>query len=414
MIEVCKNINNELKSCLDNASEVWVAVAMMSNGGLSLFKNLDNKISQNHIIGIDLPTPPKILKTLFNLIGDTFSAKIYQTKYTFHPKLYIIKNIHGNYTAFVGSSNATKSGLNNNVELNLKTTNNQKCLELINWYKNIDKTAKLITPGIIDEYSKSYNSIKNKANRIEEELYRTKLEIGRLDSQFFSRNHHAVFTKEFRSLNNKSINAERKKVRCRLIDLHNRIYPRFKEFELDELYATARGQERTSKAFINPYSGKWIGSVWLHYGKSPNHLSNYKTAEERSFINHARIQVIIHEKSVGIWLVLGKNNGSIIDRLHFQKVMEDSLKKISFNKFLKKLNSNYWIRYDEGRGVKTSDVESIDQLNVVLQKENFGEYFIIGQDIPFDSDLLSDEYIEVTVLSEFRKLYPLYQFMTDK
>ncbi len=298
--------------------------------------------------------------------------------------------------------------------MNLRITDRQKCLELISWYKNIDRNAKLITPEIIDEYSKSYNSIKNKAKRIEDALNKTKLEIGRLDSQFFSRNHHAVFTKEFRSLNNKSINAERKKVRYRLIELYNRIYPRFKEFELDELYTTARGQERTSKAFINPYSGKWIGSVWLHYGKSPNHLSNYKTVEELSFINHARIQVIIHEKSVGIWLVLGKNNGSKIDRLHFQKEMKDSIKKISFNNFFKKLNSNYWIRYDEGRGVKTSDVGSIDQLNEVLRKESFGEYFIIGQDIPFDSDILSDENIEVTVLSEFRKLYPLYQFMTDK
>src|SRR5690606_10018042 len=121
-----------------------------------------------------------------NLSSDSFSAKIYETDYTYHPKLYVVKNLNGDYTAFVGSSNATHSALKNNIELNLKITDNSRCLELLKWFRVIDQDAKLITEEIISEYSKYYKTIKQKTKRIDSEVSKVKLEIERLDQQFFS------------------------------------------------------------------------------------------------------------------------------------------------------------------------------------------------------------------------------------
>lgn len=170
MIEICGSIEYELKNELHSAIEVWTAVAMMNSGGLSLFERLDKEVLQHHIIGIDLPTPPKILKSLLNLSSNCFIGKVYETEFIYHPKLYIVRKDRESYTAFVGSSNATYSGLKKNVELNLKITDKVKCLELIDWFNNLDLNAKLITDDIIKQYSKRYKLIKKRTKKINDDV----------------------------------------------------------------------------------------------------------------------------------------------------------------------------------------------------------------------------------------------------
>lgn len=112
-------------------------------------------------------------------------------------------------------------------------------------------------------------------------------------------------------------------------------------------------------------------------------------------------------------MVLGKNWGSEIDRINFRKQLEnDNIKKLFF-KQLKKLDESYWLRYDESRGVKITDIESIKDFTEVISKETLGEYFIIGKDYDSDDPLLSDKLIENTILEQFSLLYPLYEIMTN-
>ncbi len=51
------------------------------------------------------------------------------------------------------------------------------------------------------------------------------------------------------------------------------------------------------------------------------------------------------------------------------------------------------MRYDEGKGVKITDIESIKGFDEVVSKETLGEYFIIGKDYDSDDSLLSEEQI---------------------
>ncbi|WP_179317210.1 hypothetical protein [Winogradskyella undariae] len=60
---------------------------------------------------------------------------------------------------------------------------------------------------------------------------------------------------------------------------------------------------------------------------------------------------------------------------------------------LKKLNDPYWLKYDESKGVKITDIESIKDLYEVVCKETLGEYFIIGKDYESDDSMLSDKLI---------------------
>ncbi len=413
-ISISNNIDHDLKEALSEAKEVWVAVAMMNSGGYSLFKDLPDKVIQNIVVGIDLPTPPKTLRKLLNKCSSHFSAKIYESEYTYHPKLYIVKSINEMYCAFVGSSNATYSGLNKNVELNVKITDQKQCKKLVHWYREIEIGAKLLTDELINTYAIRYKKIKKRTEKLEEEIQIAKTEIDFGSGQFFTPNQHAVFSYQYRKVNSHSLLELRKDVRTRLIDLNDRILPEFENFGLSDLHPNSRKQDRTSRHYINSFSGKNIQSIWLHYGKSRQQLEVYSDKDDQSFINHARIQVIIHDNNVGIWLVLGKDWGSRIDRDYFRSQMENEQIRDTFFNALRVLDDNYWLDYKGWNDLAyVKDIESVAQLHGIAKEESIAHYFIIGKNYDVDDQALSDENIGATILEEFKKLYPLYLIMRE-
>jgi len=409
MVEIVKNIDQEVTDALSNAREVWVAVAMMNNGGLRHFRNLSSDIIQHHLIGIDLPTPHKILEELRELCSDTFSAKVRETKYYFHPKTYIVKDNKGNYTAFAGSSNATNGGFINNIELNIKITDNKSCLELIKWYWQVDKEAMLITDELIDKQRIRLKKIKKHQEEEEKERANLKLAIHRNDGQFFSAEHHGVFKEKYQRIRSKEITKVRKDVRNKFIELHDRIWPKFEDLGFTELYKPARGQEQTSRHYPSRFSGLNIGAIWLHYGKSPAQLSNYpKKDKQNSFMNHVRMQVIIHEDDVGIWLVLGKDHGSRADRKAFRDRMSKLEIKRKFYDSLKTLSPECRIRGTKWYVNREIALKDIDE---ILAIEADHEYFIIEEKfVPLDKSI-SDENMAKTVMEIFSKFYPVYELM---
>ncbi|MBD0405455.1 hypothetical protein [Flammeovirga sp. EKP202] len=152
--------------------------------------------------------------------------------------------------------------------------------------------------------------------------------------------------------------------------------------------------------------------MWLHYGKSYEQLQTYSNKEEKSFINNIRIQVIIHESSIGIWLVLGKNWGSIIDRKHFRTQMQNTSIRNKFFKHFIALGDDYWINIPNAP--KISNLKTPDELVSITNEEKNENYFIIGRDIDWLDNILSKQSIEETILKEFKKLYPLYEIMRHK
>lgn len=152
---------------IQDADEIWVAVALLNSGGLNfLLKNLKAGCKQNYLIGVDLPTDPVALKRLYGLKLNS-NSRLYTDKKNFHPKVYLIRK-NDAYCAFVGSANCTNGGLFNNVELTIHFTEQETCEELLNWFLEHFYASKELTEEFIKKYQNDYETRKERKNQEEE------------------------------------------------------------------------------------------------------------------------------------------------------------------------------------------------------------------------------------------------------
>lgn len=410
------NVKSNLRTELSSARSIWIASAMISKSGWSfLQKSIPKSATQTYLIGIDLATEPKVFESILAQID--INARVYETKYTFHPKVYLIQKEDDTFTAFIGSSNTTNWGLEKNIEMNFQIHDQKECKKLLTWFNGLYSEGYFITQNFVDDYKAKFvrTSIKAKEINKEAEVIKSGLKIG--SNQFFSRNHHAVFNRKYHEVENENLKAIRKEAGIRLKDLHAIIYPQFNAYGLTDLHCHHSKREIISRYFFNNYSGFYINAMWLHYGKSLPQLQAYSSADKSfnkpdSFINNIRMQIIIHEDSLGIWLVLGRNNGSRIDREYFRNHMKNPAIQKKFYDAFKKLGNDYWINVPNAPEAK--NIKSHTDLWKETQKERLEEYFIIGCDIDWLNKRLSKENLPITVLEEFKKLYPLYEIMRHR
>ncbi|MCR1026398.1 phospholipase D-like domain-containing protein [Cellulophaga baltica] len=410
------NIKETLENELNQAKSVWIASAMVSYSGWSfLQKNIFKSATQTYLIGVDLATDPKVFESI--LANLDINARIYETQYTFHPKVYLIKKEDNSFTAFVGSSNTTSWGLEKNVEMNFQINDQSECRKLLNWFNALYVDGYLITQNFVDDYKLKFVKASIKTKEVEKEASNIKTSLIKNKGQFFSKNHHEIFNEKYHRVNSEDLQEIRKEVRRKFIELHKKIYPQFNTYGCIDLHCHHNKTQIVSRHYFNSFSGNYISALWLHYGKSQPQLSKYyngdtSTNRPDSFINNIRMQVIIHEDSLGIWLVLGRNNGSKIDRDYFRNEMMDvSFQKKFFDAF-KKLGDDYWINTPNALAIK--NITTPKELFNETQKETLEEYFIIGCDIDWLDKRVSAQNLSKTVLEEFSKLYPLYELMKHK
>jgi hypothetical protein len=410
------NIKNSLEAELKQAKTVWVASAMISySGWMVLQKSIPQTATQTYLIGIDLATDPKVFESILAQLD--INARVYETKYTFHPKVYLLQKEDDTFTAIIGSSNTTNWGLEKNVEMNFQIHDQNECRKLLDWFNGLYSEGYFITQHFVDDYRAKFVKASINVKEIKKEAEEIKADLKKGTGQFFSRNHHAVFNKKYHEIENENLKAIRKDVGKKLKELHESIYPQFAAFGLTDLHCHHSKREIVSRYFFNNYSGFYINAMWLHYGKSLPQLQAYSSADKSfnkpdSFINNVRMQVIIHEDSLGIWLVLGRNNGSRIDREYFRNEMKSPSIQKKFYDAFKKLGNEYWI--DVPNAPEAKDIKSPTELWKETQKEKLEEYFIIGCDIDWLDKRLSEKNLSTTVLDEFKKLYPLYEIMRHR
>ena len=66
MNKLITKISEDLLSEIKTADEIWVAVALINSTGLKFISdNVQPNCKQHFLIGVDLPTDPKALWTLF-------------------------------------------------------------------------------------------------------------------------------------------------------------------------------------------------------------------------------------------------------------------------------------------------------------------------------------------------------------
>lgn len=407
------NIKSTIKKELSAAKSIWIASAMISNsGGLFLQEVLPEKSLKHYLIGIDLATDPRVFEAILN--NPEIRARVYITKYTFHPKVYLIQKTDDSFVAFIGSSNTTSWGFEKNIEMNFQINEQNDCLNIRNWFNSLYYSGYMITQSFLDDYKKKFVRAKSKTKEIEKEVDEIKTDLSMDKEQFFSLNDHEIYNEKYHLVETDDLKKVRKTVSDKFKELHKIIYPQFSHYGLFDLHQHYETKEIVSRHFFNDYSGNYINAIWLHYGKSFSQLQVYKTKDNstnrpHSFINNIRMQVIIHQNDIGIWLVLGRHSGSIRDRQHFHNQMASVAMKEKYFTAIKALGEGYYIN-----NTPIVDIKNQAELMNEIAKENIHEYFIIGCNIPRLDKRLSRENISRTVLNEFKRLYPLYEIMRHK
>lgn len=162
-----------LHGSFKNVTELKFSVAFLKSSGLDLIKSdlkniLKNKAQVEFLVGLDFrTTDPNSLfelksfqKSYNNLRFFCFSEPNRYPFHIFHPKLYLIRNKTGQFTAIVGSSNLTRGGLADNVELNIvfkgKSTESE-ILQLVNFYLRMRLQESVFEPSL--EYIERYQSV---------------------------------------------------------------------------------------------------------------------------------------------------------------------------------------------------------------------------------------------------------------
>ncbi len=298
------------------------------------------------------------------------------------------------------------------------------------WFNNLFKRGLPLSNENIIEYEKWHNEYKDFENKSYQ--FRKKLNLKKstvhsfLDSidftdRYFKKEHHLAFRKEIWIKDSKAIIEERDFARERMVDLHESIYPYFKDRGIDALKPNPMKEHLISMIRqIDPSHPKKINALWLSYGKSEEEIKKYQRMvgndqkSKQTFIHHARLQIRLDYKNIGIWLLFAKeNDGGLFDRDHFKNNMRNPGFKEKFFKLLTSLDDLYFISVGAKRRFCTS-FSSPDELHSYCRKDDNKLYFIIGKDYHITDNEMSTDNLPNEVLRIFSELYPFYELMRHR
>jgi HKD family nuclease len=132
--------------CINTNLHISVAFFSHSEFILNAIKNGCSKI--NLLIRLDTGTDPNELKRIHN--NPNVNIRYYSSR-RFHPKLYIVDGV----CAIIGSSNLTKSGLGQNLELNVEIENDDPLYDDIKFeFSNEWEHAAVLTDEILSEFKR--------------------------------------------------------------------------------------------------------------------------------------------------------------------------------------------------------------------------------------------------------------------
>ncbi len=421
MIQQKLKLLPELNKTIKDCDEIWVAVALISDSGFKYIQdNISKTAKQNFLVGIGLPTSPKVLTQLKNNEGNGFfKSKIYhKPNVLFHPKVYLIKT--GNkLTAFVGSGNCTDGGFDKNLELSVKTDEQDFCDGLLTWFNSLFKFGISITDEFLQSYSLLFERRIERMEQDKNELKiifpdnNSKINLDKIDftNQFFKKEHFAAFEGTKPWLMSDAVNQERNIVKNKLFKLHDKIYPRIQSQKWD-LHKHYVFDDTVSSAVHGQYTSSELGGIWLHYGRDKNDIKIF--GDKETPLDFMRLQVIIHNDNIGIWNRIGKDLGSRIDRDYFKtKMSSDSFYRQSFFSIVSKLPDDFFIQLNNQ--IKyVGEFTTEQQLTDFVLQDDIRFYFIIGIEFSPDDIKLSESKIVDTIIENFGHLYPTYDLMKYK
>lgn len=135
-----------------NNEQIYIATAFFSNSDIIkqfMCKKCDVKL----IIRLNTGTSPKELEKLIPFIYSGQLEIRFFTDEHFHPKFYIF----GGKTAFVGSSNLTNNGIEENQEMNIRIDDKETISHLKNVFDSYWNQAQVLTEDFIINFKRISN-----------------------------------------------------------------------------------------------------------------------------------------------------------------------------------------------------------------------------------------------------------------
>lgn len=426
---IVTNLKSDFEELLVTANEIWFAVALIKESTYDFIQDTINEdCKQNYLVGIDLPTNPKVLRNLQSMLKKgLFEAAIYKSKFNYHPKVYLFKE-NDSFTAFIGSSNLTDGGLEDNVELNYKITNQEDCLSILDWFNTLCTESFPLTEENILGYEEQFNSLEEIEKELKKRRKNFKLKkpvtiTNPLDAidfsdRYFKKEHHFAFRKELWTNDSKEAIDERESTKVKCEELHKSIFPRFKDYDIQILEPNPMSDHLISMIRqIDPTKPRAINAMWLSYGKSGDEIKQYQKevgADQKAkhtFIHHARLQLKIDFNNIGLYLLFAKENeGGIFDRDFFKTSMRNNVYRDKFHQMLNALPNEYFISVG-GNKEFCNNFSSAEDLHDFCKKDDIQKYFIIGRDYQITDNKMSENNLPNETLKVFKLLFPFYEMM---
>lgn len=429
---ISDSLKKDIAVYLSAADELWFALALIKDNAFEHIKSLvKENCKQHYLVGIDLPTTPTVLKTIQSTLEPGLvECKIYKNQFNYHPKVYLFKS-NGLFTAFIGSSNLTDGGLEKNVELNYKVTNQNDCLSILTWFNDLYKEGFPLTEENIHEYQEQVQAIHEPEEKLKQRRKAIKLRkppsnqnpLDYIDfsDRFFKKEHHLAFRKELWYSDSEEAIAERELTKEKCIELHKTIFHQFKDYGIQILEPNPMPDHLISMIRqIDPTKPRAIDAMWLSYGKNGNEIKKYQKEvgpdqkAKQTFIHHARLQIRIDIENIGIWLLFAKENeGGIFDRAFFKERMRDTGYRDKLFQMLKSLPEEYFISVG-GKRLLCSKFSSSADLHDFCKNDNLQQYFIIGKDYKISDSQMLEINLPSETLEVFKLLFPFYETMRHR
>lgn len=399
---------------LAQAEHCYAATAAITEEAFDFMRTrLSPKCKIEVVTGLDGLTSPGVLRKTWRHYHDRITINIY-TRNFFHANVFIFDLPYRKSVAFVGSGQLTLGGIKDNEEIFYKITDPKEIEGLKSWFTGYYEFSEPLTENIVTEYELIYPSMHQRviASRQEKEQmmaltsHAFNWESIRFKNQYFKKDDYLTFASGKASLNTMEIQAERIKVKDKFLHLHSLIKERFADLGLYE-----NGEVVSS---VNPvdHPDRKLRSMAISYGRSRSALDRYHSGAKAD--DFMTMQFIIQQKDVGIWLLIGKPNGSKADREFFKQQMENAEYRTTFFKMVQALGIRYWMEVaGEKKAIQAFQTE--DTLWEFTRADDWRYYsFIVGKNFePGDPDISNDA-IATTIFKESEKLIPLYRHLTTK
>jgi hypothetical protein len=401
---------------LPQAEHCYIATTAISEPAFDFVKSrLHPKCKIEIVTGLDGLTSPEVLKRIWRHYQDRITLKIY-TKNFFHANVYIFDLPYRKTVAFLGSGHFTLGGIKDNEELFYRITDSKEIEALKSWFTGYYEFSEPLTESMVEEYEWIYPSIRQReiASREEKEQVIGLTTRGfnwetiRFKNQYFKKEDYLTFGNNKASLNTGEIQTERASVLNKLLHLHELVKEHLEDLGL---YENPDSNQRVSGLNPEDHSDKKLRSMKISYGRSRSELGRYSgTAKHDDFMN---VQLNIRQRDIGIWLVIGKPNGSREDREYFRKQMEDAQYRATFFKLIQALGEGYWIEV-AGEKKPVNAFQTEDTLWEFTKGDDWRYYtMVIGKNYVPGNPEINAEAIVATIGKESDKLNLLYRHIKD-